>query len=191
MKEPQTDAYCIKCHYHCPTTGTCDYIFIEDHPRPSPPGEGCTARITRKDYYMKKPTWDTDAGRQMWLDGKSDSEIADEFHISTGAVTSYRKKHWDPKTARGGRPSSPSKIERREEVSVPEENTKPLPQEVQKIGIFDVMEAATVELKGIRAICTANAIQNLWNWTNKEALLTARANIDYLLKKLGEENEAR
>lgn len=74
---------------------------------------------------------------------------------------------------------------------MPEENTKPLPQEVQKIGIFDVMEAATVELKGIRAICTANAIQNLWNWTNKEALLTARANIDYLLKKLGEENEAR
>ena len=74
---------------------------------------------------------------------------------------------------------------------MPEENTKPLPQEVQKLGIFDVMEAATVELKGIQAICTANAIQSLWNWTSKEALLTARANIDYLLKKLGEENEAR
>lgn len=140
---------------------------------------------------MKKPTWDTDVGRQMWLDGKSDSEIADEFHISTGAVTSYRKKHWELKSMRGGTASKPANVERKEEVSVPEDNTKPLPQAVQRIGIFDVMEAATVELKGIQAICTANAIQSLWNWTSKEALLTARANIDYLLKKMGEENEAR
>ena len=43
---------------------------------------------------MKKPSWDTEAGRQMWAEGKTDSEIADTFGISTGAVTSFRLKHW-------------------------------------------------------------------------------------------------
>ena len=52
--------------------------------------------------------------------------------------------------------------------------------------IFSVMEAATGELKGIQAICTANAIQSLWNWKSIYDLQRARASIDYLLKKLGE-----
>lgn len=56
---------------------------------------------------MKKPCWDTAAGRQMWEAGKSDSEIADEFHISPGAVTSFRKKHWEAKSGAGGRPQHP------------------------------------------------------------------------------------
>lgn len=52
--------------------------------------------------------------------------------------------------------------------------------------MFSVMEAATGELKGIQAICTANAIQSLWNWKSIYDLQRARASIDYLLKKLGE-----
>lgn len=59
-------------------------------------------------------------------------------------------------------------------------------EEPETVELFDAMEAATLELKGIQAICTANAIQNLWNWTSKEDLLKAKANIDYLLKKLGD-----
>ena len=52
--------------------------------------------------------------------------------------------------------------------------------------MFSVMEAATGELNGIHAICTANAIQSLWNWKSIYDLQRARASIDYLLKKLGE-----
>lgn len=44
---------------------------------------------------MRKPSWDTEAGRRMWLAGKKDEEIADAFRISTGAVTSRRKKYWE------------------------------------------------------------------------------------------------
>ena len=54
------------------------------------------------------------------------------------------------------------------------------------LDMFSVMEAATGELKGIQAICTANAIQSLWNWKSIYDLQRARASIDYLLKKLGE-----
>lgn len=105
MKEAVTDSFCEGCwYYRGGCTKTCDYIFLEDRPRPCPPGDGCTVRITRKDRIpMKKPTWDTEAGRQMWQDGKTDTEIADAFGISTGAVTSYRLKHWcDGNSARGG-----------------------------------------------------------------------------------------
>lgn len=97
------DKHCLGCYfYRGDHVKMCNYMLFTGVMRPCPPGEGCTVKVGRKDLYMKKPTWDTDAGRQMWLDGKSDNEIADEFHISAGAVTSYRKKHWDPQTARGG-----------------------------------------------------------------------------------------
>lgn len=97
------DPSCVGCfYYRGDKVKTCNYLFITGNMRPCPPGKGCTVRITRKDLYMKKPCWDTDAGREMWEAGKTDSEIADEFHISTGAVTSFRKKHWEPKATRGG-----------------------------------------------------------------------------------------
>lgn len=73
--------------------------------------------------------------------------------------------------------------------SVNTENIVPeavIPAEEKPVELFDALEAATLELKGIQAICTANAIQNLWNWTGKEDLLKAKANIDYLLKKPGD-----
>lgn len=44
---------------------------------------------------MKRPKWDTELGRLLWLEGKSDSEIADEFDIAVSAVTAYRKRHWE------------------------------------------------------------------------------------------------
>lgn len=44
---------------------------------------------------IKKPKWDTELGRLLWLDGRKDSEIADEFGIATSVVTSYRKRHWE------------------------------------------------------------------------------------------------
>ena len=57
--------------------------------------------------------------------------------------------------------------------------------------MYETVEAATRELKGIQAICTADAIQSLWNWKSIYDLQRARASIDYLLKRLGEENAAR
>lgn len=49
---------------------------------------------------MKKPKWDTELGRLLWLEGKCDGEIADEFGIAISTVTSYRKRHWEKQFAR-------------------------------------------------------------------------------------------
>jgi len=49
---------------------------------------------------------------------------------------------------------------------------------------IDALAAATISLKGVEAICTANAIKYLWRWKQKngsEDLKKARWYIDYLL----------
>lgn len=35
---------------------------------------------------------------------------------------------------------------------------------------IDALEAATVDLRGIEAVCTANAIKYLWRWKRKNGL---------------------
>lgn len=90
------DDSCHGCIYLGVTTNTCDYILMESRLRPCPAGKGCTVRRTRKGGgKIKKQKWDTELGRLLWLDGRKDSEIADEFGIATSVVTSYRKRHWE------------------------------------------------------------------------------------------------
>lgn len=36
-----------------------------------------------------------------------------------------------------------------------------------KVECIDALEAATMNLKGIEAVCTANAIKYLWRWKEK------------------------
>ena len=56
----------------------------------------------------------------------------------------------------------------------------------QPLDIYKVLEEATAKMQGINAICTAEAILQLWNWNSREDLLKARMAIDYLIKKLEE-----
>ncbi len=133
---------------------------------------------------MAKATWDTAAAYDLYLAGKSDKEISEALNVPIGSVSFYRRKHW------GGTLRSPVK-KQKEVVSVPEVIKEPEQQSQPVVrpdptDMFSVMEAATGELKGIQAICTANAIQSLWNWKSIYDLQRARASIDYLLKKLGE-----
>jgi hypothetical protein len=142
---------------------------------------------------MKKPKWDTELGRLMWLEGKKDGEIADAFGIPTSSVTSYRVRHWQKELIR--KEDSPP-TENREEAGDPETAAE-LPKEEMKqqskeetdmeekkqLHPYEVLEAATAGMTGIRAICTADAILCLWNWNTKEDLEKAKAAIEYLLKK--------
>lgn len=68
-------------------------------------------------------------------------------------------------------------------MEVKRETSKPAPR---PIDIYKVLEEATAKMQGITAICTAEAILQLWNWDSREDLLKARRAIDYLLKKLEE-----
>ena len=52
---------------------------------------------------------------------------------------------------------------------------------------IDALAAATINLKGLDAVCTANAIKYLWRWGQKngvEDLKKARWYIDRLVKKM-------
>lgn len=54
------------------------------------------------------------------------------------------------------------------------------------IECIDALAAATVDLVGIEAVCTANAIKYLWRWKRKagiEDLKKARWYIDRLIAK--------
>lgn len=55
-----------------------------------------------------------------------------------------------------------------------------------KIECIDALEAATCELTGIEAVCTANAIKYLWRWKQKngvEDLKKARWYLNRLIEK--------
>jgi hypothetical protein len=52
-----SDSYCNGCIYKGVVEGhvpCCNYIFIEDKPRPCPPGEGCTVKLTSKEIKKRK-----------------------------------------------------------------------------------------------------------------------------------------
>lgn len=55
-----------------------------------------------------------------------------------------------------------------------------------KVECIDALEAATINLQGIEAVCTANAIKYLWRWKQKngaEDLKKAKWYIDKLMQE--------
>jgi hypothetical protein len=61
-----------------------------------------------------------------------------------------------------------------------------------KVECIDALEAATSELKGIDAVCTANAIKYLWRWKKKngiEDLKKAKWYIEKMILEGEKENE--
>ena len=137
---------------------------------------------------MAKATWDTEAGYRMFLAGNSDTAIGRALGVAAGTVNFYKRKHWLSKETTGGDTVNRTSVERGEEEPVMQPKAINPPVDA---AMYETVEAATRELKGIRAICTADAIQSLWNWKSIYDLQRARASIDYLLKRLGEENAAR
>ena len=141
---------------------------------------------------MGKPRWDTEQGRQMYLQGMSDQQIGDHFGVAANTVLYQRQKYWEKD------PSSTPPEDNTAPVCVKEEPKEEVKQEVKKETaipaaptsikkppeIYEVLEEATGNMQGIKAICTAEAILQLWKWESKEDLLKARAAIDYLIKKL-------
>lgn len=64
----------------------------------------------------------------------------------------------------------------------------PLHYNAGGIECIDALESAVVNLAGIEAFCTANAIKYLWRWKPKngvEDLKKAQWYIDWMIKKMG------
>lgn len=175
--------YCAGCIYYGTSTLTCDYILLEDRRRPCPPGKGCTVKRTKRRRRVRKPKWDTELGRLLWLDGRKDGEIADEFGIPISTVTAYRKRHWEQGTQKPEKREEPIKEEETvEEITV---QSAPPVEAVRPENVYDILEKATENMRGIDAICTADAILSLWGWESKEDLLRAKNAIEHMLRKAG------
>jgi hypothetical protein len=56
------------------------------------------------------------------------------------------------------------------------------------IECIDALEAATINLTGINAVCTANAIKYLWRWKEKDGLEDLRKAQWYINKLLTHPN---
>ena len=180
---------CFGCVYHSPTTNTCDYILIEDCRRPCPPGEACTVRLTKEGKKkMGKPRWDTELGRLLWLEGKSDAQIAAEMGVAPNTVLHQRRK-WEKTTTRP-EPAAPVKEPEAELAPVliqpqPEAKKESPPVSMSTPeGVYSILEEATKTKSGIEAICTADAILCLWNWDSADDLRRARAAINHLIRRL-------
>ncbi len=52
-------------------------------------------------------------------------------------------------------------------LPVPKDNINPNHYKQGGVECIDALEAATVNLTGIEAVCTANAIKYLWRWKEK------------------------
>lgn len=180
------ESYCLSCIYYGKSTNTCDYILIEDRCRPCPGGKGCTARRTKKDVkkVMDKPKWDTELGMQMWLEGKSDKEIAEHFGIHHSTVSRIRRKYWEshkqppPKNVKVASDSAEPPV-----TPETKQETAPVSMSTPD-GVYRILEEATKTKSGIEAICTADAILCLWNWDSADDLRRARAAINHLIKRL-------
>lgn len=55
------------------------------------------------------------------------------------------------------------------------------------IECIEALEAATVNLKGIEAVCTANAIKYLWRWKEKNGKEDLKKAIWYIKKFIEEQ----
>ena len=59
-----------------------------------------------------------------------------------------------------------------------------------KVQCIDAIEAATIGLEGIEAVCTGNVIKYCWRWKLKngtEDLKKARWYLDKLIQQVGDE----
>ena len=143
---------------------------------------------------MGRARWDTELGRLLWLDGRSDSYIASEMGVATNTVTYQRKNKWEKGTERP-EPKEQSAPAQAAELSEEPVQVDMLREEAPTVealpvsfttpdGVYRILEEATKTKCGIEAICTADAILCLWNWDSADDLRRARSAITYLIKRL-------
>lgn len=200
------DDHCKGCYYLAGQVGRshqetyCLYWERADKLRGCPAGAGCNKKITKKEYAMAfQSKWDKEAGRQMWLDGKSDKEIAAAYGVSTTAVRAVRTRVWEMDGKERVLTSSPEEppqddttaMDGAEAVgadpsvafgdSSSSEAEKVDPEEEDAKVLIHALELMTSHLKGMEAVMTAQVVTALWKWQDKEDLIEVRNCLDYLI----------
>lgn len=191
------DAYCQGCYYFGPAHQTCDYWEKADELRGCPPGNGCTRRITKKEYMkMAAPSkWDKAIGHEMWKDGKSDKEIGEALGVTAQAVSLHRKKYWEPGKAKAAEPegelSQPEPVADEapepeacggQETAAAEDDGR---EESDTKMMIRALEIFVQNLKGMKAVMTFQILQTLWDWETVDDLERAKLGLEYLIELEG------
>lgn len=171
-------ANCEDCHYYCKGTDTCDYWLVEDQLRGCPPGAGCFRKMTKKEYNMgKAQKWDRVKGRQMWLEGKKDKEIAEVWGVHPDAVGQVRRKIWEKEVKK----EETMKKETKTEPVNCHENTT-----VKPTNLLDAVEIVVAGKTGMAATVTGLAVMALKEGNLQEA----QACIAWLIDREGKARRA-
>lgn len=82
----------------------CGYVLYMDRVRGCDPGPGCIRYQRGKKHGPvglrtgPKYTWDEPRGKKMWLEGKSDREIADALGVKRDTIGDTRRRKWMKET---------------------------------------------------------------------------------------------
>ena len=127
--------------------------------------------------------WNTELGYRLYLEGRSDGEIADECKVKISTIKAMRLNKWR-KNPDGGRNAPPEHgavgpipaetIIGKEVAEVPE-NKK---HDVDRM--MEVIAKMTSGMGGIKAVCVGNIIQSLWNLNSVDDVRNARNILDWL-----------
>ena len=87
------DKYCEDCRFYSPHTKTCDHLLVTDKCRGCDPGKGCKAKEPLIKQNGKRIKWDTVKARELYDQGKRDTEIAQEVGVTPSTVAWWRHRH--------------------------------------------------------------------------------------------------
>lgn len=209
------DEYCAGCVFFSSSTRSCNYILVMDIRRGCQGGAGCDKKMTKKEFNLMgiPKAWDKEAGRQMFLAGKGDAEIARACGVTQGTISYFRKKHWEtegnaeckmqdaecdafsvqagietaPEAASAVPPPHTQHAERHEEAMAKVETDHPKAEESKQpdscLQLISALEEATGGLNGMNAVMTAQIITALWQWKDASDLREAKACLDYLIRR--------
>lgn len=192
------DAYCKGCYYLAGDIGRswqetyCLYWERADALRGCPAGTGCDKKITKKEY-IAMARIDKEQARQMWLEGKTDAEIAKAFGATKQTIGAIRRKYWEKADGFAGPVSevaedgpAVSPVELHEDCVVGgdrcavDEDIEDLDEDDTKT-MLRALELMTSRHTGMAAVMTAQIVTVLWDWSDVEDLKEVRNCLDYLI----------
>ena len=77
----------------------CGYLLITNQLRGCDPGKNCKRYVGLNDDLKhakhRRVKWDVVKGKEMWLKGCNDSQIAREVNVKRDTVKAYRLRVWE------------------------------------------------------------------------------------------------
>ena len=84
-------------------TRHCGFILKTGQSRGCDPGPDCNQYVRRiSPRTGRKFTWDESRGRELWLEGRTDQEIADALDVKRKVIGETRRRKWQKEVPERG-----------------------------------------------------------------------------------------